>query len=247
MKDNELELIAHLSELRRRLMIVLGVFLLFFAIALAYVESIYQWLVSDLDVKLALLGPGDVFWIYFQISAVFSLAFTIPIAAYQAWKFVLPALKENERKATFMLIPSLFLLFILGISFGYFLVFPIVLSFMEGLASDGFQQFYTSEKYFSFLISLTVPFGLLFELPVVILFLTAIGLLNPRTLRKSRKLAYFCITVTSVLITPPDLVSDILVLVPLIFIYEVSISLSAYVYRKRLEQSKLDQDMSLQK
>jgi sec-independent protein translocase protein TatC len=140
-----MSLIVHLEELRKRILIVLGVFLVLFAIALVFVEPIYQWLVRDLDVKLALLGPADVLWIYFQLAAVVSIAFTIPIAAFQIWKFILPALKENERKATFMLIPSLFLLFILGISFGYFLVFPIVLSFMQNLAS-GFQQFYTYRK-----------------------------------------------------------------------------------------------------
>ncbi len=188
---------------------------------------------------LALLGPGDILWIYFKISAVCSLALTIPLAAYHVWRFVLPALQEHERKATFMLIPALFLLFILGISFGYFLVFPIVLSFLEKLAGEGFQQFYTSEKYFSFLISLTVPFGILFELPVVILFLTAIGIINPQMLKKSRKIAYFVILITSVLITPPDFISDILVLVPLILIYEISITLSAFIYRKKLQKTEI--------
>jgi sec-independent protein translocase protein TatC len=234
MKDQEVALTVHLEELRKRLIYILGSFLVFFAVSFAFVEKIYSWLVKDLEFKLALLGPGDVLWIYFKISAVCSIALTIPLAAYHVWRFVLPALQEHERKATFMLIPALFLLFILGISFGYFLVFPIVLSFMQELAGEGFQQFYTSEKYFSFLISLTVPFGILFELPVVILFLTAIGILNPQMLKKSRKIAYFVILITSVLITPPDLISDILVLVPLVLIYEVSINLSSFIYRKKL-------------
>ncbi|UAL51583.1 MULTISPECIES: twin-arginine translocase subunit TatC [Metabacillus] len=234
MKDQEVALTVHLEELRKRLIYILASFLVFFAVSFAFVEQIYSWLVKDLEFKLALLGPGDVLWIYFKISAVCSIALTIPLAAYHVWRFVLPALQEHERKATFMLIPALFLLFILGISFGYFLVFPIVLSFMQELAGEGFQQFYTSEKYFSFLISLTVPFGILFELPVVILFLTAIGILNPQMLKKSRKIAYFVILITSVLITPPDLISDILVLVPLVLIYEVSINLSSFIYRKKL-------------
>lgn len=234
MRDPEVALTEHLEELRKRIIYILGSFLVFFALSFAFVERIYSWLIKDLEFKLALLGPGDVLWIYFKISAVCSIALTIPLAAYHIWRFVLPALQEHERKATFMLIPALFLLFILGISFGYFLVFPIVLSFMQELAGEGFQQFYTSEKYFSFLISLTVPFGILFELPVVILFLTAIGILNPRMLKKSRKIAYFVILITSVLITPPDLISDILVLVPLVLIYEISINLSSFVYRKKL-------------
>ncbi|MBM7585463.1 sec-independent protein translocase protein TatC [Bacillus pakistanensis] len=238
MIDEEVELIAHLEEMRKRIIYVLCSFLTFFIFSFIFVEHVYNWLVKDLEFKLALLGPGDILWIYFKISAVCSIALTTPLAAYHVWRFVFPALQKHERKATFMLIPALFLLFMIGISFGYFLVFPIVLSFMQELAGDGFQQFYTTEKYFSFLLSLTVPFGLLFELPVVILFLTAIGILNPQSLKKFRKIAYFIITVTSVLITPPDFISDILVLVPLILIYELSINLSSFIYRKRLQKTE---------
>ncbi|PEZ01327.1 hypothetical protein CN326_21590 [Bacillus sp. AFS018417] len=86
---------------------------------------------------------------------------------------------------------------------------------------------------------MTVPFGILFELPVVILFLTAIGIINPQMLKKSRKIAYFVILITSVLITPPDFISDILVLVPLILIYEISITLSAFIYRKKLQKTEI--------
>ncbi|MGG3571900.1 twin-arginine translocase subunit TatC [Bacillus gobiensis] len=239
MNDQEIELTEHLAELRKRLIYVLGCFLGFLALSFLFVEQIYNYLVKDLEFKLALLGPGDVLWIYFKLSAVSSIAFTIPVAAFHIWRFVLPALKEHEKKATFVLIPALFFLFISGISFGYFFVFPTCLSFMQTLAGNEFQPFYTSEKYFSFMLNLTVPFGVLFELPVVILFLTSIGILNPNTLRKTRKIAYFLIAVASVFLTPPDFISDILVLIPLIFLYEISISLSAFIYRKKLKKQEL--------
>jgi sec-independent protein translocase protein TatC len=238
MIDEEIELIAHLEEMRKRIIYVLCSFLLFFIFSFIFVEHVYDWLVKDLEIKLALLGPGDILWIYFKISAIFAITLTTPLTAYHVWRFVSPALQKHERRATFILIPALFILFIIGISFGYFLVFPTVLSFMQELASDGFQQIYTTEKYFSFLISLTIPFGFLFELPVIILFLTAIGILNPRTLKKFRKIAYFVITITSVLMTPPDFISDILVLVPLILIYELSISLSSFINQKRIQKTK---------
>jgi sec-independent protein translocase protein TatC len=238
MIDEEIELIAHLEEMRKRIIYVLCSFLFFFIFSFIFVEHVYDWLVKDLKMKLALLGPGDILWIYFKISAIFAIALTTPLSAYHVWRFVSPALKKHERRATFILIPAFFILFIIGISFGYFLVFPIILSFMQELASDGFQQIYTAEKYFSFMISLTIPFGFLFELPVIILFLTAIGILNPQTLKKSRKIAYFVITVISVLITPPDFLSDILVLVSLLLIYELSINLSSFIDKKRIQKTK---------
>lgn len=245
MDPKELNIIEHLEEVRKRLLYIIGSFLTLLALSLFFVEQIYSLLVKGLDVKLALLGPSDVLWIYFKIGAVCAIAFTLPIAGYHIWKFVLPALKPHERRGALLFIPSLFLLFIGGISFGYFVVFPIVLSFMQDLAGAHFIQFYTSQNYFSFLIRLTLPFGILFELPAIVLFLTSFGLLKPHILKKSRKIAYFIIAVTSILLTPPDFISDILVLIPLLFIYEISINLSAFVYRKKLQKEADLQEMGL--
>ncbi|TLS37139.1 twin-arginine translocase subunit TatC [Pseudalkalibacillus caeni] len=234
--DRDLYLAEHLEELRRRLIITTGFFLIFFIVFFVYVENIYEFLIKDLEDKLAILGPADILWVYFLISGVFAIAFTIPIAAYQIWKFVLPALDPNERKSTLLLIPSLFILFLTGIGFGYMIVFPTVLSFMQNMSTGHFETFYTTEKYFRFMINLTFPFGVLFELPAVILFLTSLGILNPARLAKTRKIAYFILIVTAVLITPPDFISDFLVMVPLLLLYEVSITLSRVVYRKKLRK-----------
>ncbi|WLD94735.1 twin-arginine translocase subunit TatC [Alkalihalobacillus sp. AL-G] len=236
--DQETELVEHLDELRKRVLIVGTSFLAFFILGFVFVEQIYQWLVKDLDSKLALLGPTDILWIYFKIAGVVAMAFTIPMAAYHTWKFVLPAIEERQRKATLMLIPALFLLFVSGIGFGYAIVFPTVLSFLQKISNEGFQLFYTTEKYFNFLFQMTIPFGLLFEMPVVILFLTVLGILNPARLKKSRKICYFVFTILAVMLTPPDFFSDILVLMCLIILFEVSITLSGFVYRKKNEKAK---------
>jgi sec-independent protein translocase protein TatC len=95
------------------------------------------------------------------------------------------------------------------------------------------MTFFTTEKYFQFLLHMTLPFGFLFELPVVIMFLTSLGVLNPYRLQKIRKYSYFVLILTAVLITPPDLLSDILVVIPLIFLYECSVLLSKLVYRRK--------------
>ncbi|MTH54565.1 twin-arginine translocase subunit TatC [Bacillus mangrovi] len=235
MEDRELSLVGHLEELRKRIILVLISFLVFMAAAFFYVETIYEFLIKDLDGKLAILGPSDVLWVYFMISGTAAVALTIPIAAYQAWRFVLPALGPVERKAALALIPALFLLFLTGIAFGYLIVFPILLNFMQQLSAGHFQMFYTTEKYFRFMMNSTLPFGVLFEMPAVILFLTSIGLINPNRLVKARKISYFALIVVSVLITPPDFISDLLVMVPLILLYEFSVSLSKVVYRRKLK------------
>lgn len=230
-----MNLVQHLGELRKRIIIVLIAFIVFLCLSFIFVQDIHQFLVKDLDDKLAVLGPGDILWIYMMIAGVAAIAATIPIAAFQVWKFVKPALKKEEQKATLAFIPGIFLLFLLGISFGYFILFPIVLSFLENIAGEQFEAFFTVDKYFNFMINLTLPFGFLFEMPAVIMFLTKLGIINPHRLVKARKISYFVLMIISVVISPPDLVSDVLVIVPLLILYEFSITLSKIVFRKKTE------------
>ncbi|MGJ7922041.1 twin-arginine translocase subunit TatC [Neobacillus sp. LXY-4] len=228
-----MDLIGHFEELRKRIMITLGAFILLFILSFIYVEDIYKWLVKDLPVKLAILGPSDILWVYLLLASVVAIAGTIPIAAHQVWLFVRPALKEHEQKVTLSYIPALFLLFIVGISFGYLVIFPIVFQFLLSLSDGVMMNFFTTEKYFKFVVHMTLPFGFLFELPVIIMFLTSIGVLNPYRLQKMRKYSYFILIVTAVFITPPDLLSDVLVVIPLLFLYECSVLLSKVVYRRK--------------
>lgn len=237
MNHHDMDLIGHFEELRKRLIYVLGTFILFFIVSFIYVQDIYNWLVTDLDVKLAILGPSDILWVYLILSCVAAISGTIPMAAYQTWLFVRPALKETERKVTLAYIPALFLLFIIGICFGYFVIFPMVYKFLISMSEGMFMTFFTTEKYFTFLIHMTLPFGFLFELPVIIMFLTSVGVLNPYRLQKIRKYSYFVLILIAVFITPPDLLSDILVIIPLIFLYECSVLLSKVVYRRKQQIS----------
>ncbi|MFC4322139.1 twin-arginine translocase subunit TatC [Litchfieldia salsa] len=234
MEKETMQLTDHLAELRKRLIITLLTFIVALIGSLVFVGDLYHYLVRDLDGKLALLGPGDILWVYMVIASVFAVAFTIPIAAYQVWSFIKPALSNEEQRATLMFIPGLFILFIIGISFGYFVLFPLVLSFLLEIAGDQFQTFFTAEKYFQFMLHLTLPFGFLFEMPAVVMFLTRLGIVTPQKLIKGRKIAYFLLVAISVLITPPDLISDVLVIIPLFILYEISISLSKVVYKKRV-------------
>ncbi|MET3698329.1 sec-independent protein translocase protein TatC [Bacillus oleivorans] len=233
MDQTQMNFIDHLNELRNRIIVTLVAFAISFIMAFIYVKEIYQFLVKDLDGKLAVLGPGDILWIYMTISGVCAIAFTIPVAAFQVWKFVKPGLTEEEQKITLLFIPGLFFLFLAGIAFGYFILFPMVLTFLINLGADQFQTFFTGEKYFTFMLNLTMPLGFIFEMPAVFMFLTRLGIINPHKLIKARKIAYFFMIVVSILITPPDLISDILVIVPLLLLYELSISLSKWVFRNR--------------
>ncbi|GED33816.1 MULTISPECIES: twin-arginine translocase subunit TatC [Brevibacillus] len=235
----EMPFLEHLTDLRRRLLIVAVALVLSVLICFLFVDHIYQLLASRSGEKLAILGPGDILSIYVKLSAVGGIAFTIPIAAYQAWKFVVPALQERERKIALMYIPALFLLFLLGLSFAYLILFPMMYHFVLGLSNGNFDLVITANDYFTFMLNLCLPFGLLFELPVVVLFLSHLGILNPHRLAKMRKPAYLVLSVISITITPPDFLSDIMVIVPLIVLYEISISISRVIHRKRTRETAL--------
>ncbi|MCQ6560815.1 twin-arginine translocase subunit TatC [Paenibacillus mendelii] len=231
---NEQNAIGHLEEMRSRLIRTLVTFIVAMAAAFIYVRDIYQWLARDVDQKLVVLGPSDVMWVYLMLAGVVGIAITIPIAAYQIWKFVQPALPAQAKRSTLVFIPGISLLFLIGIAFGYFILFPMVLGFMDKMAGDDFATMYTAQKYFTFMIHMTVPFGFLFEMPAVVMFLTKLGILNPKRLAKARKLAYFVLAIVAITITPPDILSDIIVIVPLFLLYEISITISKIVYRKQL-------------
>lgn len=234
--------IGHMAELRRRILFTAAAFIVSLCGAFVYVKELYRWLVRDLDQKLAILAPSDIIWVYLMLAGVIAIAVTIPIAGWQLWQFVRPALSGTERRTTLGYIPALATLFIAGISFGYFVIYPMVLGFLENMSGD-FETVYTASKYFSFMLNMTVPFGFLFEMPAIVMFLTSLGVLSPNRLAKARKLAYFALTVTAVMITPPDIVSDLLVVAPLLLLYEISVTLSKWVFR--VKQSKRSKSSNL--
>lgn len=236
MTDREMKLIDHVEELRKRFIISAVAFLVSFIIGFIYVVDIYKWFVKGLNEKLLVLGPSDIIWVYFTLATVIAVAGTIPVLATQVWLFVKPGLQLKERKMTLAYIPALFFLFIIGLAFGYFIILPMIFQFITNLSEDMFVTSFTADRYFQFVLNMTLPFGILFELPVVIMFLTSLGKLNPFVLSKIRKYAYFVLVLIAVVITPPDFMSDFLVTIPLLLLYEISINLSKIIYRKKLRE-----------
>lgn len=243
-KDKELKLVDHLDELRKRLIFTAVAFIIFLFSAFLFVKDIYMLFTKDLQDQLLVLGPSDIMWIYFTIATVIAVAFTIPVLALQIWLFVKPALKKHEQKIALCYIPALFLLFVGGLAFGYFVIFPLVLNFLIDLGSGVADVSFTVDRYFKFIINMCLPFGILFELPIVMMFLTSLGILNPYVMAKIRKYAYFVLIVIAIIITPPEFMSDFVVSVPLLLLYEISISLSKIVYKRKLKKTELVEDYS---
>lgn len=224
----------HLGELRRRIIYVLLFFVVSLVIGFIFSPSLVEVLKNDPvaeDVPWNVFKITDSFRVYLQFSFVLSLVITIPFLLYQVYAFLKPALTQSERRAVYFLLPLSLVLFVTGLAFGYFVLFPLVLNFMGTITETmGAHVMYGIAEYFSFLLRLILPVALLFELPVVVMFLTKLGLINPVKLRKMRKIALLVFAVLSALVTPPDIISQVLVLIPLMLLYELSIGLSALVH-----------------
>lgn len=175
----------------------------------------------------------DPFKVYMQMIFILAFIMTTPIILYQLWSFISPGLLEKERKVTLGYIPFSVVLFLAGIAFSYFMLFPFVIRFMLMLSGNmDIQTTIGINEYFQFLFQITIPFGLLFQLPVLMLFLTRLGIITPALLTKIRKYAYFVLFVIAAIITPPDLVSHLMVTVPLFILYEISVWISRVGYKK---------------
>lgn len=228
----------HLGELRKRIIVILVVFVLALVVGFVFSIPIVELLKNDpvaKDVPWNVFKVTDAFHVYVQFSFILSLVITLPLIMYQVWAFMKPGLTNEERRATIILIPFAAILLVLGILFGYMVLFPLVFRFMGTITvAMGAQEMYGIAEYFTFMIRIVLPVALLFELPVVIMFLTQLGIINPLIMRKARKMSYLVLAIVSALATPPDFISQTIVLIPLIVLFELSVALSSIVYRKKL-------------
>ncbi|HAM81132.1 twin-arginine translocase subunit TatC [Ornithinibacillus bavariensis] len=236
--EKEMNFTAHLSELRNRLVISAVFFVAFFIISFIYVDDILKFFLNDFDFKLTLIGVGEIVWISITVAGIVAIAGTIPILAFQLWMFIKPGLTPKERRASLAFIPAIFLLFLGGLVVGYFMFIKLILPFLLSLNNGMFNEMFTAEKYFKFLFRVTLPFAIIFEIPIIAMFLTSLGILTPRFMRKTRKYAYFVLVIISTMVTPPDFFLPIVVSIPFFLLYEISILLSSSVYRKREEKHR---------
>jgi sec-independent protein translocase protein TatC len=239
-RNAEMPFLDHLEELRWRMIVAL--------VAAAVGTGIGFLLVTQFDVlgllvdpvrpylgdeKLKYLSPLDPFFITLQLAVMVGLLLAGPIIVHQVWSFFAPALTPTERRA---IVPSLYLglvLFVAGMAVAYFFVIPLALGFSMGFQQDSLEQSIVVGAYLAVVTRLMLAFGVVFELPVVILILSMLGIVTPEFLTKNRRFAYAGITVLACLLTPGDVNSSIMMMVPLFVLYEVSIVLSRVVVRRR--------------
>lgn len=235
--DPKLTLTTHLLELRRRLIFSLAALFLGTVICFFWGQEIlFQLLMSPLEKinhDLVLIGVTDGFQIQLKLAFFGGILLSLPVILWQSIAFVLPALYSGERKVFWPLFISGLILFMLGIFFAYIVVLDLALEFLLLDFNAGLNSMLSAAKYLSFVVAFLLPFGFIFEIPVMVLILTKMKVLSPAQLRKKRRYVILAIFIIAAILTPPDVISQVFLALPMLVLYELSIIVSALVFKEK--------------
>ncbi len=237
-EDEKLPFTSHLEELRKRLITVFIAIGVGFVLSFGFKERLFKILVHPLikvmkeGETLIYTGLPEAFFTYLKVAFLTGLIVASPIILYQFWMFVAPGLYKNERRmmAPVVLLSSFF--FIGGALFGYFIVFPWGFKFFLGFATETIRPLPSMREYFGFSAKLLLAFGLVFELPLVLTFMARLGIVSVDFLKKNRKYAVLLFFAGAAVLTPPDVITQVMMALPLMVLYEISI-IGARVFGKK--------------
>jgi len=234
--DTQLPLTDHLAELRSRIFKILISWGIGFAICWNFSELIFGWMLQPATEALGADGgtlqaiaPTEIFFTYLKSSLLAGFALALPVVFWQIWAFVSPGLYANEKKVAVPFVVISTVLFAAGASFGYFMVFPLVYKFFASFSSDFVESAWTMREVFSLTTRLFIAFGVGFELPVVVFFLSMSGIVEPRQFLSGLKYAVLLAFVLAAILTPPDVVSQVLLAGPLVVLYLLGVG-AAFIF-----------------
>jgi sec-independent protein translocase protein TatC len=250
-QNAEMPFLDHLEELRVRLFWVFGA--LFIGLIVAFSLHAKFNLVELLIVpakpymesgRLQVLNPADNFTVVLTVCLWAALILASPVILFQLWGFVSPAMYKNEKRVAVYVLSGGLVLFAMGAALAFFYILPASLKFFEIIGGSAFEQNYTAREYFSLLVTMVLTMGIAFELPIVILGLTALGLVTPMFLRQYRRHALVMCVVGAAFMTPGDaLTATVFMIIPLYLLYELGIILSHNVYRwRQRHENRIDSD-----
>ena len=234
--SNSMSLVDHLEELRWRILKSLGSVLIMSIITFNFSNELVEILISPAtsiksDLNLQVLTIQGMFLLKWNLSIIGGIILSLPVITIQVWKFLSPGLYDKEKKILLPLILTAFLCFILGGIFAYTVVLPFSLDFFASMITADIQNNFSINYYFSFVLSLIIGAGIIFELPIVSFLFSSIGLINPTFLRNYRREAIAITVILSAIITPPDPISLIIMSIPMLILYEISIAVSWFAIK----------------
>ncbi len=238
MADEKLSFTAHLTELRTRLIRSFIAIAVGFLVSYAFVENIFEFLMKPMlqamppDSPMVFTSLTEGFFTYFKLALTSGVCLASPVILYQLWRFIAPGLLEHEKRYALPFAMSVTAFFIAGAAFCYYVAFPSIFKFLMSFSSDIVRPMPSIKEYLSFSSKLLLTFGLIFEYPPLVFFLAKVGILKGTWLARQRRYAIVLIFILSAVITPPDAVSQILMALPMMALYEFGIII-AKVFGKK--------------
>jgi len=240
MIQNSMPLTEHLEELRRKLIYCLVVLVTLSVASYFYSNQLIRILSRPVG-SLYFFTPTEAFTAKIKVSVGAGVALSLPFLVYQVWSFVAPALTKREKTYALPLVLSSSALFIIGIAFAYFVVIPIGIRFLLSFASVDLKALIGITKYLGFILWMLLIFGFMFQLPVVVFFLDRIGVVSPRSLRSKRKHVVIAVFIVAAILTPPDVITQLAMSVPIIVLYEVSILVVSLSHRRERKETPVEE------
>jgi sec-independent protein translocase protein TatC len=242
MEDREQTIVEHIDELRRRMIYIIIAVAAASLGAYRFIDYILEFITKTGGIDdLVFINPTEAFFVIIKLSLLVGVLVAMPFILYQVWRYVGVALKKEERKYLIYFGPLSYILFLMGAGFAFRGVLPLGIKFLLSFSRENISPMITLNAYVGFLSKMIFAFGLMFELPLVILLLSKLGLVNPDMLKKGRKYAMIGIFLVAAVLTPPDVISQIMLAVPILLMYEISIWICASVTRKREEARALEE------
>jgi len=241
--EREMSFLDHLEELRNQIIkMVIGI-LIGTALCIYFADFIVQTILlnplKSVGLKAQVLSPYGIVMLYMETVLICGVILSMPYTIYCLWKFVAPGLLLKERRYISRIVFFTSLCFFSGIAFGYYVLLPGALTFFSTFGTQNIELHIALDQYVSFMLALLLGAGLVFELPMISYFLSKMGILTPAFMRKYRRHAIVVILIISALVTPtPDMVSQTLLALPMLFLYEISIFVSKFAQKKRILSSE---------
>ena len=229
--DDSMSIIDHLTELRSRLIRSIIAVIACSCITYFFDEKIMGFLMAPAG-KLYFMQPGEAFFSYAKVVLFSGFLLATPVVFYQLWRFFVPAFTRRERMILGILVPSSVLLFYAGLAFSFFFIVPFGIKFFMGMGSEDLTPLFSVEKYLDFIITFLLPFGLAFELPIIIIIMAQLGLMTSARMKKYFRYVFFVSFIIAALLTPPDIISQITLALPLTALYGLSYFVVRFILRK---------------
>ncbi len=245
---DELPLTTHLEELRRRLMIAAGSWLVCFLACYSFAEKLFGFIAEPVKQalpegnSLVFITATEPFFTYIKVAAVAGLLIALPVILWQIWGFIAPGLYAHEKRFAVPFVMASFLCFAAGAYFGFFFVFPTIFTFLIqfGTGTGDIAAMLSMGAYLSISTKLLFAFGMVFELPIVMFFLGRMGVIDHHWLARNRKFALLIAFVIGAILTPPDIFSQTALAVPFVVLYETSVWIVRFTGKKRQEAEEED-------